>query len=69
MSAPEMTDNPNDLAAALKAWRGDIPARAAAELLGIPKRTWEGIEQGRGFPYPQLLKIALRATPAPKKGK
>lgn len=44
-----------DLAEKVKAWRGKVPARVAAELLGIPKRTLDGIEQGRGFPYPRLL--------------
>jgi len=51
------------LAARVKAWRGDnLPARDAAKLFGIPKRTWDNIEQGRGFPYPKLLEIALEAT-------
>jgi DNA-binding XRE family transcriptional regulator len=50
-----------DLAARVKAWRGKIPARIAAGTLGISKRTLDGIEQGRGFRYPQLLLIAMRA--------
>ena len=45
-----------DLAARVKAWRGKVPAREAAEILGIPRRTFENIEQGRGFPYPRLLR-------------
>jgi len=31
----------------------------AAELLGMPARTYEGIEQGRGFRYPQLIYLAI----------
>jgi hypothetical protein len=49
-----------DLAAQVKAWRGKVPARVAAEVLGIPRRTLENIEQGRGFPYPRLLIAALQ---------
>jgi hypothetical protein len=48
-----------DLAAQLKAWRGDSSIRQAAEVLGIPHRTLEGVEQGRGFRYPELLLHAL----------
>ncbi|MER9178650.1 helix-turn-helix domain-containing protein, partial [Mesorhizobium sp. M0955] len=42
----------------MKAWRAreGFTAESAAKLLGIPKRTYEGIEQGRGFPYPLLLR-------------
>jgi hypothetical protein len=53
----------NDLAAAVKAWRGKVPAWKAAEVLGISKRTLDGIEQGRGFNYPSLLLHALRTIP------
>lgn len=56
-----MTADPETLAAQLKAWRGKaLSQRAAAERLGISKRTLEGIEQGRGFAYPSLLLLALR---------
>jgi hypothetical protein len=58
-----MTAPDTDLAAQVKAWRGKVPARIAAELLGIPKRTIDNIEQGRGFPYPQLLLHALKTIP------
>lgn len=51
----------DELAAAVKAWRGDLPLSRAAQLLGIPKRTLEGIEQGRGFRYPRLVYLALAA--------
>jgi DNA-binding XRE family transcriptional regulator len=49
------------LARDVKAWRakGGFTAESAAKVLGIPKRTYEGIEQGRGFPYPILLRVAL----------
>lgn len=58
-----------ELAAIVKRWRGVtldrphgiFPASRAAQMLGIPKRTMEGIEQGRGFRYPQLLILAIRA--------
>jgi transcriptional regulator with XRE-family HTH domain len=52
------------LAASVRAWRdrNDLSAKQAAELIGIPARTLEGIEQGRGFSYPQMLKIAMNAT-------
>jgi DNA-binding XRE family transcriptional regulator len=50
-----------ELAEALKRWRekAQLPANRAAQLLGIPRRTLEGIEQGRGFRYPRLLILAL----------
>lgn len=58
-----------ELAALLKRWRRGgaedgpyiFPASRAAEMLGLPKRTYENIEQGRGFPYPRLLVLALQA--------
>lgn len=40
--------------------RKKLSNAGAAEKLGIPKKTFDNILQGRGFPYPQLLKIALR---------
>ncbi|EXL01429.1 helix-turn-helix domain-containing protein [Aquamicrobium defluvii] len=51
------------LAQEVKAWRakGGFTAEAAAKVLGIPKRTFEGIEQGRGFPYPALLRVAMES--------
>ena len=44
----------------VRKWRGDIPARVAAPQLGIPVRTWQNIEAGRGFPYPDLLRLAMQ---------
>ncbi|UVK41149.1 helix-turn-helix domain-containing protein [Mesorhizobium sp. AR10] len=51
------------LARDVKAWRAKegFTAEGAAKALGIPKRTYEGIEQGRGFPYPILLRVALKS--------
>jgi hypothetical protein len=48
------------LAYDVKEWRGKVPARVAAELLGMRKRTLDGIEQGRGFTYEKLLRIAMK---------
>lgn len=68
--ATELTDDaiPSDpaatateLAHAIKAWRGNLPISRAAQLLGIPQRTLEGVEQGRGFRYPRLMHLALLA--------
>ena len=51
------------LAAAVKAWRAarGISAADAAEVLGLPVRTLEGIEQGRPFRYEKMLRWALKA--------
>ena len=57
-------DIKTELAVTVKKWRGDIPVSRAAQLLGIPQRTLEGVEQGRGFRYPQLLILALQAFKA-----
>jgi DNA-binding XRE family transcriptional regulator len=56
-------DENEKLAQEVKAWRAKrgFTAEAAAQVLGIPKRTLEGMEQGRGFPYPVLLRIALES--------
>jgi transcriptional regulator with XRE-family HTH domain len=52
---------PTELAAQAKAWRGQLhlTQAQAAERLGIPYRTWQHMEQGRGFTYPKLLRIAM----------
>lgn len=57
-----MSEN-EKLAQDVKAWRAEqgLTAEGAAKGLGIPRRTFEGIEQGRGFPYPLLLRIALKS--------
>ncbi|MDX0589155.1 hypothetical protein [Sinorhizobium medicae] len=53
---------PEALAKAVREWRGDnLSSPAAARLLGLPPRTLEGIEQGRGFRYPKTLLLAMQA--------
>jgi DNA-binding XRE family transcriptional regulator len=49
------------LARDLAAWRAAaaLTTKGAAMRLGIPHRTIEGIEAGRGFRYPRLLRIAI----------
>lgn len=58
----DMNEN-EKLAQEVKAWRATegLTAEAAAKVLGIPKRTFEGIEQGRGFPYAVLLRVAMES--------
>jgi hypothetical protein len=54
---------PEGLAKTVREWRGDkLSSPAAARLLGLPPRTLEGIEQGRGFRYPKTLLLAMRAV-------
>ena len=64
-----MSDDNEELAALVKTWRGDLSAREAAQILGLPKSTLDFVEQGRGFRYPELLKRALAASPARGKGR
>lgn len=56
-------DENAELARMLREWRekAEIPVSRAAQMLGIPARTIEGIEQGRGFRYARLLALALLA--------
>jgi transcriptional regulator with XRE-family HTH domain len=54
-----MSDEAIELAREVRAWRGEISQRQAAERLGISPRTYQGIEQGRGFAYPSLLRLAI----------
>lgn len=56
-----------DLAAAVRAWRGNTTQRKAAEQLGISQRTLEGVEQGRGIAHPSLLLLALKSVKPEKK--
>lgn len=51
---------PEKLAEKARAWRGSVSQAKAAAQLGIPKRTWEHIEGGRGFRYPELLLLAFK---------
>ncbi|MEW6124976.1 MAG: hypothetical protein AB1698_20405 [Pseudomonadota bacterium] len=65
--APAAPIEAADLAQQLKTWRrggvADGPylltVAEASRVLGIPRRTLENIEQGRGFPYALLLSQAL----------
>lgn len=52
---------PDALAPVLKDWRArhKITQADAAELLGIPLRTLDGIEQGRVFRYREMLLLAV----------
>lgn len=52
-----------ELAKFCREWReeSEMPVSRAAQLLGMSKRTYEGIEQGRGFSYPLLLTLAIQA--------
>lgn len=55
---------------ALRRWRKARPwletAKESYEVLerltGIPRRTFEHVEAGRGFRYPKLLLLALEKT-------
>ena len=49
------------LAATVKRWRQreGLSAAGLAARLDMSRRTLEGIEQGRPFPYPRILKLAL----------
>lgn len=53
----ELESEDDILAAYLREWRADngLTVEKAEDILGIPARTLEGIEQGRGFRYPKLL--------------
>lgn len=56
--------NSNDnagLAAEIRAWRKHMgmTVKDAADLLGMSKRTLEGVEAGRGFSYPALLRFRI----------
>lgn len=52
-----------EIAQTLKDWRATagMTQTRAAQVLGLPARTYEGIEAGRGFKYPRLLMLALAA--------
>jgi hypothetical protein len=53
----ELTRNKIWLADVMKGWRRAVglTVKQAAEVLDIPWRTLEGVEQGKGFRYPSLL--------------
>ena len=52
--------SPDDkLADDFREWRGSARMSDIGKKLGVPHRTLEGVEQGRGFRYPDLLRIAM----------
>lgn len=60
---PKTTKNTKQgeaLAAELREWRGETPLASIAPKFGIPLRTLQGIEQGRDFRYPALLRLAMK---------
>lgn len=61
-------DMSQDVSGELKAWRAlcGFTQREAAELLGVPLRSYEGYEAGRPFPYPLILRAALVGLSGPK---
>lgn len=52
-------DNPTNLSAALKAWRGSASQAVAASLLGVSLRTYQHWEQSR-TPGPSTLALLLK---------
>jgi hypothetical protein len=60
---PQTASDPEEVADLLRGFLGRIVGTAATaeQLLGIPKRTAEGILQGKGFAYPKLLALAIQA--------
>lgn len=61
---PKPTDDQRaDLAALVRSFVDEtgLPVSRIAQMLGVPKRTLEGIVQGREFRYPQLLALAIQA--------
>jgi hypothetical protein len=57
------------LPAALRRWRRERGIETAKEsyaaleaITGIPRRTFEHVEAGRGFRYPKLLLLVLQSA-------
>ncbi len=52
-----------ELGEAIKQWRAaaGITQPKAAELLGMPLRTIQHIEQGRPFTYDAMMRLAIEA--------
>ena len=61
---PIATSEPGDLPAMLRTWRDKalLPQTSAAIMLGVSLKTYQGWEQGRAMPYPQLLALAIQAV-------
>lgn len=55
-----------ELSETVKEWRRGqgITANEAADRLGVPPRTWNGIEQGRPFRYERMLRLAIERLEA-----
>ena len=53
-------DDKKKLAEELRAWRGPNTTVAVAKKMEISPRTLQGIEQGRGFNYPHLLRTYMK---------
>lgn len=51
-----------ELAYFLKAWRerSEIPQTKAAKLLGVSLRTYQSVEQGRGFRFEKMMRLAVK---------
>lgn len=56
-------DEKDELAQTVKAWRkrNGLGVVEAGEILGLSWRTIQGIEQGRGFGHPKIIKLAMKA--------
>lgn len=52
-----------ELATLCREWRekADLTQSRAAQVLGLPYPTYVAVENGRGFRYPNLLVLAMRA--------
>lgn len=56
---------PADLANHMRQWRAGLSTTEAGELLGLSRRTIEGIEQGKRFKLTKLLLVAMDAVRRP----
>jgi hypothetical protein len=63
IDSPFTVDERRQLAALVRRWLdgADLSVFAGARLLGLSSRTLEGVVQGRGFRYPLMLALAIRA--------
>lgn len=66
MTIEDEASEAEQLAEAVKDWRHRVSAREAADILGMPKRTLDGIEQARPFRYAKLLKQYIGTAEAKK---
>lgn len=63
LSMPIPVPSPDELARMMRGlrWLRELSTDETADLLGISRRTVEGIEQGRGFNAPAVLALAIEA--------